>query len=136
MEQIGAWLEKYGSEDLPIQQVTRYKAMENILKDTLGRVPTPEEVENKLTSYEEHEASNNIKSNYIPNSNFNFNPNNANSNSQPINSFKLDPRTNNTIGSSNLEISQSNQNYLFSKKDSFLDEERNLFDEKVGATTL
>ena len=54
MEQIGAWLEKYGSEDLPIQQVTRYKAMENILKDTLGRVPTPDEVANKLTSYGFH----------------------------------------------------------------------------------
>jgi len=33
MEEVGAWLEKYGSEDLPIQQVTRYKAMENILKE-------------------------------------------------------------------------------------------------------
>ena len=54
MEEVGAWLEKYGSEDLPIQQVTRYKAMENILKESLSREPTVDEVANKLTSYGFH----------------------------------------------------------------------------------
>jgi hypothetical protein len=114
-----------------------------ISKMELEQVEAPR-FKKKLTSVEEDFNSSqkdegNLKqlpinsSNIVQNSNFNFNPN---TNLQPQNSFKLDTRANNTIGSSNLEISLSNQNYLFSKKDSFMDEERNLFDEKGGTTTL